>query len=1231
MLRSSSPRAANRVWSVVLALLVGLLVAVVPSATRAHADIVTVSSDNQRTGWDPNESALSSGTVTGSDFGQLFSTALTGQIYAQPLVVGSTVIVGTEENYVYGLNSETGAIQWSAYLGPSWPASTIGCGDLVPDIGITSTPVYDPSSGYIYLTAKVNDGASAAAPHYYLYALNATTGAVRTGWPVAIGGSPSNDPTNTFDTEDEMQRPGLLLQNGSIYLAFGGHCDHKPYRGYVVGVNTSTQSQHMWTTEAGSNASGAGIWQSGGGIVSDGSSGLFIATGNGVTPPVGAGTSPPTTLSESVVHLAVASDGTISASDFFAPADAATLDANDQDLASGGPVALPDAEFGTSTYPHLLVSIGKEGRLFLLNRDSLGGRGQGTNGGDLILGQTTLSGVWGHPAVWGGDGGYVYVDESKGHLVALSYGLTGTGKPALHTAGNSQETFGYTSGSPVVTSSGTTSGSALVWIVQSADATGADGQLMVYNAVPSSGVMTLLRSWPLGNVSKFSVPATDNGRVYVGTRDGNLIAYGAPTTQALQGTAVSLGQVSVGSTGSATATLTASKTVTVSAVSAAAPFSTGTSTPTLPVTLTAGQTISVPVSYSPTTWGANTGALSLTTDSGTINVGLSGTGTQPGLGAAPTSLDWGTMAVGSSETLTVGVTNTGTSTETFTGVAGPSSPFAASGLPNVGDTLAAGVSDTISVTYTPTVAESDSSSIVLTSDQGSVTIPLTGIAINSDPQVTISPTSLSFGNVAVGQSATQTFTVSNTGNINLTVTKAAPPTAPFGAVNPIPEGQQLAPGESYTVSATFAPTGVANYSGTYEITTDTGQGAMDITMTGSGVRSTSGTAITPPGGGWTVNGAATTSGTNLVLTKLNTSKAGDAVYGTAVPSSGLSASFTAQLNGGTGGTGLTFSLLDATKSTATSIGGNSGGMGFSGLSGVSVVLSTYQQSGAPSNNFVGIATGGSGGTLTYLATSTNIGALRTGTHTVTVQATSGGQLDVSVDGVLVLSPTVTLPANVLPAFTAATGSTTDYHIVSGISVTANGSALPVPGGGWSYNGSSTMSGNGSLLTPATSNQAGTVIDPTAISAANFEAGFTSVIGSGSGGDGVTLSLLDASSVTATSVGNHGNGVGATGLAGIYVILNTYTGGKVASSVSIGTNPTSGTAPKLLYTTTSVPSLLGTHQVWVTVYNGVLTVAVDGTQVLQGAVTLPTSVLPAFTGGTGATTDAQSVNSVTMQH
>src|SRR5262249_33888252 len=157
----------------------------------------------------------------------------------------------TENNYVYGLDAVTGAIKWYESLGPAWPVATLGCGDLTPNIGITSTPVYDPSSGYIYLTAKTNDGTDATHPHYYLHALSVTTGAERPGWPVTIGGSPSNAPTTTSDTEPQLQRPGLLLMNGSVYLGFGAHCDYEPYRGYVVGVNTSTKTEHLWTDEAG--------------------------------------------------------------------------------------------------------------------------------------------------------------------------------------------------------------------------------------------------------------------------------------------------------------------------------------------------------------------------------------------------------------------------------------------------------------------------------------------------------------------------------------------------------------------------------------------------------------------------------------------------------------------------------------------------------------------------------------------------------------------------------------------------------------------------------------------------------------------------------------------------------------------------------------------------------------------------------------------------------------------
>ena len=260
---------------------------------RAFADEATVSADTLRTGWDQNEPGLAPAQVASAGFGQLWSTAVDGQVYGQPVVAGSTVIVATENNNAYGLDAATGAVKWTVNFGPSWPASTIGCGDLVPNIGVTSTPVYDPGTGTVYLTAKVNDGADAQHPHYYLHALNAATGAELPGWPVTIAGSPSNDPSKTFNAYSELQRPGLLLMGGSVYAAFGGHCDLGPYAGYVVGVNTSTKAQSMWTDEAGSNSRSAGIWQVGGGLVSDGPGRIFFASGNGVSPGVAPGSSPP--------------------------------------------------------------------------------------------------------------------------------------------------------------------------------------------------------------------------------------------------------------------------------------------------------------------------------------------------------------------------------------------------------------------------------------------------------------------------------------------------------------------------------------------------------------------------------------------------------------------------------------------------------------------------------------------------------------------------------------------------------------------------------------------------------------------------------------------------------------------------------------------------------------------------------------------------------------------------
>ena len=138
---------------------------------------------------------LSPSSVSSANFGKLFSTTVDGQVYAQPLVVGGTVIAATENNAVYGLDSATGAAKWQRTVGPAWPASTVGCGDLMPNIGITSTPVFDPATNSVFLLAKSNDGASPQLPHWYMHALDPATGAERAGLPRRHQGAPTNDPT----------------------------------------------------------------------------------------------------------------------------------------------------------------------------------------------------------------------------------------------------------------------------------------------------------------------------------------------------------------------------------------------------------------------------------------------------------------------------------------------------------------------------------------------------------------------------------------------------------------------------------------------------------------------------------------------------------------------------------------------------------------------------------------------------------------------------------------------------------------------------------------------------------------------------------------------------------------------------------------------------------------------------------------------------------------------------
>lgn len=1020
----------------------GLISAAAYVAFPAHGQEVTVSQDTLRTGWDQSETTLDPASVSASDFGQQFAATLDGQVYAQPLIVGNTLIAATENDKVYGLDKSTGSILWTDNFGPAWPASTIGCSDLTPNLGVTSAPVYDSATGYVYLVTKVNDGTDAMHPHYYMHAVNPSSGAEKPSFPVAIGGHPSNDAAATFDPAYEGQRPGLLFLNGVVYAAFGSHCDYgTDYRGYVAGVSAAGKQTALWSDETGTGNKGAGIWAGGGGLVSDGDGQIIFATGNGVSPAPGPGNAPPGNLAESVVRLHVNADGSLSPSDFFSPHDATKMDANDTDFGSGGPMALPDG-YGTAAHPHLLVQMGKDGRLFLLDRDNLGGHAAST-GTDAVLGMVgPYQGLWGHPAFYGGDGGYVYVVGNGGPLRAFKVGVDGSGNPALSLVGTSTGSFGYTSGSPVVTSNGTTSGTGVVWVVWSSGPTGANAELRAYSPEPDgSGALTELWSSPIGTGVKFTTPATSDGRVYVGTRDGKILAFGRPANSALTGSPVSFGNVPVSTTGNATLTVTATKSLNVTAISATSPFAV--TAPALPHAMNPGDTLSIPMTFVPGGTGTISGTVTATTDSGPISFTASGYGTKPGLGANPPNAVFDDQPVGLSVTQNIQVTNTGTDTETIGAVTTPATPYSVTGLPAPGATVAPGGSFIASVTYNPTVTGTNTDSVTVTStspdDPGvthKVTISLTGNSIVGQGHLTVSPWPLDFGTVPLGSTVTKTFSITNTGNIPVTVTKAKAPDSDFSSASPLPEGQVIGPGQTYVQQVTFTPTSVGAKSAQYEMTSDDGQGAqfLPISGTASGV-------VPPITTGWQLNGSATATGTagTIQLTPAATAEvAGSAFSTTPVSTNNLAASFTAQLNGGTGADGLTFSLIDATQNQPTAVGTAGGGLGLDGLSGIGVALDTFWNAKANSANYVAIATGSDNGlgAATYLATAPVPAPLRTGTHAVTV-AISAGVITVYVDAAQVLTykPAAGLiPATAYAGFTAGNGGQTDLHAVSNIAI-----------------------------------------------------------------------------------------------------------------------------------------------------------------------------------------------------
>jgi Abnormal spindle-like microcephaly-assoc'd, ASPM-SPD-2-Hydin len=870
------------------------------NAAIARANDVMASQNAMRTSWDSGEPKMSPSLVP--TFTRLFDTTVNGQVYAQPLVLGPTVIVATETDWVYGLNAATGKVKWSVHLGTPWDIAKSGtrklatCTDLTPDVGVTGTPVDNPGNGDVYFFANVVTGGK---PKYYFYGINPSDkGAVVLR--KLIAGHPSNDAHITFTPSHQNQRSGDLLLGDWVYGSFSSHCDVQPYAGYVAGVNVATGATTLWTDESGVTYNQGGIWQSGGGLMSDGTGRIFLATGNGVSPAAGPGTAPHGQLAESVVRLAPNANGTLSAQDFFSPADAPSLDAADTDFGSGGPVAIP---FGTATYPDILAQAGKDGRIFLLDRDNLGGREQGPGGTDGVLSVTqAFGGDWEHPAVFGdtqltqADAGSSPTDNdflvSVGRndiLRVFRFGDNASDQPVLNDVAGTSLAYPFSSGSPVITSNGDDPATAVIWEVHAGGQSGAHSEIDAYplgNLVSTGGTpspctpaapCTLTSIWHQAipeDAGKFTIPATSNGRVYIGTRgagaNGQVIGYGAPpaTAAPVRAASTTVPQTSVATTTTKDVPITATHAVTITGVAASTSASNallpaneytvgqitetpaGSATPhpvTLPVTLGGGARLHVLVRFSPTVPGAADGTLSFTTGTGQVrSVPLTGNGVRTGLYAQPGALtfpfapDQGLIAVpaGIGVTQQVDVINSGSAPDRVSSVIPPSGPFTAANLPVPGQTIQPGQALVVQVTYAPQQAGPASSSLTITDSNGKrVTIPLSGIGTASVSRVTARQATVNFGRVPVGTAARKTVHVTNTGNVPTTVSVPVVPRAPFHSRYHVFAGLPFNPGYSLTIPVIFTPARAGTFTERYVFhwRDRLGSHSLTVTLTGTGV------------------------------------------------------------------------------------------------------------------------------------------------------------------------------------------------------------------------------------------------------------------------------------------------------------------------------------------------------------------------------------------------------------
>jgi hypothetical protein len=491
--------------------------------------------DNARTGQNPNERILSPGNLDPAHFGKLFSYPVDGHIFAQPLYVEgvqipgigtrNVIYVATEHDSVYAFDADgksPGQLWHVNFLDPQHGVNSVACPQepescisIGAEVGITSTPVIDPSSGTLYVCAFTNVNEYTWV--HKLHALDITTGAEKFGGPVLIQASISGsgygsvNGTVAFQAYYQLQRSGLLLLNGTVYIAFSSFGDSGPYHGWLLGYDAKTLQQVAVFNTTPDGYQGA-IWQSGGAPAADADGNIFLATANGLFDASSGGRD----YGDSVIKLGRVGNDFIVA-DYFTPFNQAILDVNDYDLGSGGVVLLPDQSGPLS---HLLVSAGKEGRLYLLNRDNLG---RFNASGDTQIMQSipyAVSTFFSTPAYW--QGNLYLVGPVHGFPEIMVHYKLSDGHLAL--ASQTSIQFDYPGGVPVISVEGSAS-NPILWLIESSGGISYSATPAILHAFDANDLSRELYNTTqagkrdvLGPAVKFSVPTIANGKVYIGTR-----------------------------------------------------------------------------------------------------------------------------------------------------------------------------------------------------------------------------------------------------------------------------------------------------------------------------------------------------------------------------------------------------------------------------------------------------------------------------------------------------------------------------------------------------------------------------------------------------------------------------------------------------------------------------------------------------------------------------------------